>query len=275
MIINQRDAKWWFKLNGAARLAVVRGATNLFARPLVITEYPKSGGTWLSQMLSEALAIPYPRNRLPHLSSQVIHGCYLDVHRNIDTLVVWRDGRDVMVSFYYHLMFEKPITSTKFSQKVKKHLAVSDPYDIADKLPDFIEWTFNGGYPGYSWSDFVNNWNARENHHRTSYEAVTADPHRELRRAVDFLGGQDISDAQIAEVILKYSFENQASRARGEEDVKSFIRKGIVGDWKNVFDRNAREIFNHYAGRELVALGYEDNDDWVDDPKKSTAGIPA
>ena len=268
MIINQRDARWWFKLNGAARLAVVRGATNLFARPLVITEYPKSGGTWLSQMLSEALAIPYPRNRLPHLYSQVIHGCYLDVHRNIDTLVVWRDGRDVMVSFYYHLMFEKPITSAKFSQKVREILEVKDPHEVANKMPAFIEWSFNGGYPGYSWAQFVNQWIDRQNIPKTSYETVTREPVEELERLISLLDRQEVDIDRVKSIVEKYSFENQSFRKRGEEDPNNFVRKGIIGDWKNVFNREARECFQHYAGNELIALGYEANSDWVSAPEK-------
>lgn len=275
MIVEQRDAAWWYKLNGAMRLAVVKGALNGLTRPVVISEYPKSGGTWLSQMLSAALGIPYPRNRLPHFSSQIIHGCYLDVGRNVDTVIVWRDGRDTMVSFYYHFMFEKPITSAKFSRRLKEFLDVKDPYDIQAKLGDFIEWTFTGGYPGYSWSDFVQRWHGREGMITTSYEAVTRDPLGELKRVLEYLGRTDLSEERLRQIVREYSFENQSSRQRGEEDVTSFIRKGIVGDWKNVFDRHAREIFNHYAGKELRLLGYEPDDGWVDNPNRTSAGPPA
>ncbi len=123
MIIDQQDKIWWFKLNGLARSAIVRGALNQFTNPLVVTEYPKSGGSWLSQMLSSALNIEYPRNRLPYINrDQLIHGHYLDVHKKVDTLVVWRDGRDTMVSYYYHTMFDKPITSAKAGAKLRKKL---------------------------------------------------------------------------------------------------------------------------------------------------------
>ncbi|MGB7336734.1 MAG: sulfotransferase domain-containing protein [Salaquimonas sp.] len=263
MIIHQRDATWWFKMNGAARLAIVKGALNGFTKPVVITEYPKSGGTWLSQMISAALEIPYPRNRLPHLSSQIIHGCYLNVNKNIDTVVVWRDGRDTMVSFYYHLMFEKPITSSRFSKKIKELLNVKDPYDIQRKMPEFIEWSFTGGYPGYSWADFVNTWKDRQQIITTSYEAVTENPLRELKRVLDYFDRTDISVEQLTNIVDEYSFEKQSSRKKGDEDVTSFIRKGIVGDWKNVFNKEAREVFDHYAGKELIQLGYEHNKSWV------------
>lgn len=263
LLVTQRDQQWWYKLNGLSRHAVVRGATNLFARPIVLTEYPKSGGTWLSQMMSAAVGIPYPRNRLPHFGSQIIHGCYLTVNSNVDTVVVWRDGRDTMVSYYYHIMFEKPITSAKFSRKMKALLEISDPADIAPKMPAFIEWAFTGGYPGYSWSDFVNRWHGRKGPVFTSYEAVSENPLRELRRVLDHFGRRPYSEDELAEIVSAFSFERQTNRKRGEEDVNSFVRKGIVGDWKNVFNDEAREVFNHFAGRELKLLGYEKDDSWV------------
>jgi len=32
------------------------------------------------------------------------------------------------------------------------------------------------------------------------------------------------------------------------------LRKGISGDWKNKFSREAKQIFNEYAGKELIQL---------------------
>jgi Sulfotransferase domain len=263
MLIEQRDEQWWYKLNGLARHAIARGATNLISDPVVLTEYPKSGGTWLSQMMSAALAIPYPRNRLPHLGSQIIHGCYLTVSPNVDTVVVWRDGRDTMVSYYYHIMFDKPITSAKFGAKLKKKLEVTDPKNITEVMPRFIEWAFEGGYPGYSWADFVNHWHGHQGVAFTSYEAVTENPLRELRKVLDFFGRRTYTDDELKLIVDSFSFQKQTNRKPGEEDPYSFVRKGIVGDWKNVFDAECRQVFHHYAGRELVLLGYETDDRWV------------
>jgi len=263
MITAQRDQTWWFKLNGASRHAIARGALNMVAPPIVVTEYPKSGGTWTSQMLSAALDIPYPRNRLPHLRKQILHGCYRRVHPNIKTIVLWRDGRDTMVSFYYHLMFEKPITSARYGQSVIRKLGIEDVYDVQTYMPRFIEWAFEEGYPRFSWSYFVNFWSGKPGHVESSYEAVTRDPKGELKRLLAHVSERQFTDGQLQAVIDEYSFENQTKRVRGEEDVTQFIRKGIVGDWKNVFNKEACETFEHYAGRELLLLGYENDSKWV------------
>lgn len=262
-MILQRDKMWWYKTNGAFRRAIVEGAINTFARPVVLTEYPKSGGSWLSQMLSVALEIPYPRNRLPHMRRQIIHGCFRSVSPKADTIVCWRDGRDTMVSFYYHFVFDKPITSQSFSQKIKKDLGIKDPYDIDKYLPRFIEWAFEGGHPGFSWVDFVKIWKDSPDVIETSYEAVTRDPVGELVKMVTYIDPHRVEKINSEEIVEQHSFEKQSNRKRGEEDVKSFIRKGIIGDWKNTFNREACQIFDYYGGKELVLLEYEKDHSWV------------
>jgi hypothetical protein len=36
----------------------------------------------------------------------------------------------------------------------------------------------------------------------------------------------------------------------------------VAGDWKNVFTARDKRIFKEKAGRLLVRLGYEENDQW-------------
>lgn len=51
-------------------------------------------------------------------------------------------------------------------------------------------------------------------------------------------------------------------RKRGEEDSTSGCRKGIAGDWRNVFTDRDRAIFKEHAGGLLIELGYERNENW-------------
>ena len=53
-------------------------------------------------------------------------------------------------------------------------------------------------------------------------------------------------------------------RKAGEEDRGSFIRKGVAGDWVNHFGPTAARRFDELAGDALVAVGYEEDRDWVD-----------
>ena len=68
---------------------------------------------------------------------------------------------------------------------------------------------------------------------------------------------------RVKEIVKKYYFKNLTGRSPGQENKKSFIRKGIAGDWKNCFNREAKEVFNHYAGETLIKLGYEKESSWA------------
>jgi len=58
------------------------------------------------------------------------------------------------------------------------------------------------------------------------------------------------------------SFERLAGgRSRGQE-AASFFRKGVAGDWKNVFTERNKQDFKAAAGDLLIELGYEEDGDW-------------
>jgi hypothetical protein len=61
----------------------------------IVNKYPKIRGTGVGQMLGRALGVPFPRERFPMLGTSIMHGHSWGM-KNV--IVVWRDGRDVMVS---------------------------------------------------------------------------------------------------------------------------------------------------------------------------------
>jgi hypothetical protein len=71
---------------------------------------------------------------------------------------------------------------------------------------------------------------------------------------------------QLKTAIAKYSFENVTDRKKGEENVKSFYRKGIANDWKNYFNKDIKKYFKKIDdgkwNRLLIDLGYEKDSDW-------------
>ena len=265
-MISKRDIWWWHKSNAAIREAIALGFMRPFFTSLVVTEYPKSGGTWLSQLLSECSGLPYARNRYPVFKDSILHGCWLKPHRNHKTIVLFRDGRDVMASYYYHLVYPKEITSAKYSTVVRKKTQTSDPEDVKTNLSSFIEWAFSEGFPGWTWADFIDKWWEDDTLSKTSYEKLIQDPVAELSRLTDELG--IVTDNQkILSAVSKFSFKNQSGRKPGEADQKSFVRKGVVGDWVNCFDKEAADLFHELAGEQLIKAGYEKNDKWVDSVK--------
>lgn len=64
----------------------------------LVYEFPKSEGTWLALLLGDALELPSRRNQPIRLESSVTHGHFLSQLGLKNTVVMWRDPRDLMVS---------------------------------------------------------------------------------------------------------------------------------------------------------------------------------
>ncbi|MDZ7775706.1 MAG: sulfotransferase domain-containing protein [Bacteroidales bacterium] len=65
----------------------------------------------------------------------------------------------------------------------------------------------------------------------------------------------------LNQIIKKYSFNEQKKSLKNND--KSFLRKGISGDWKNYFSKEACKVFNDFAGKELIKWNYEKDSSWI------------
>lgn len=230
----------------------------------IVNEYPKSGGSWLGQMIGDLLDIPFPRNRFPILKPSIMHGHYLRRKTMHNVVILWRDGRDVMVSWYHHCLFKNEIDNHSLVKTVTNDLQLKDINAVKFNLPEFIEYSFEKQkHPSFSWATFVNSWINQSDVVYLHYEKMRENPVSELQRVVQELTSLKIDDNTVIKVVDKYSFAKMSKRVLGQENKTSFMRKGIVGDWKNYFSQEACEIFSEYAGSELIQLGYEDSSDWV------------
>jgi hypothetical protein len=236
------------------------------ALPLyVVNEFPKSGGTWVGQMLGRALGVPFPRNRFPIFWPSIMHGHYLDPRGIKNAVVVWRDGRDVMVSWYHQQLLPHEWNELQV-RRSRRELPLDDYNDVYTNLPAFIEYAFTRPHsPPFSWAEFVRRWHGRKEAIHVRYEDLRADTPGELRRVVERLTGERLSQEEAGAIAEEFTFERQAGRRPGEENKSSFLRKGVVGDWRTHFSREAREAFDRYAGDELILLGYERDREWVED----------
>ena len=228
----------------------------------IINEYPKSGGTWLGQMLSSAMNIPFPRNRFPFLKESILHGHYATISKINNVVIVWRDGRDVMTSWYYHCLFIHEYDNDRLVRRSRKALNFNNYEDIRNNLPKFIEYVFtHQPNPNFSWSDFVNKWAGNKNVIHVHYEDLHKSAEEELQRIVYQLTGKIISYNRAKEIVYECSFKRQSSKTKDSKN--SFLRKGIIGDWRNHFSNEAKIVFDRYAGKALIQLGYEKDHSWV------------
>ncbi len=248
-------------MNAVLRYSLAHTMSKTF--PLyIVNEYPKSGGSWLGEMLGEGLGVPFPRNQLPVLGSSILHGHMKHSWNMHNVVVLWRDGRDVVVSEYFHSLIKNDRGNSVLVNKTRAELGLSDYEDIQSNLPAFMEYIFDDRHK-LTWPKFVDIWNRKPSVVYASYEALKENCQAELLRIYNELGVDYISESQCSDIVKKYSFRNMSGRKEGAVNTNSFLRKGIVGDWKNHFTLESREIFQKYAGHALLALGYENDSEWV------------
>lgn len=151
-----------------------------------------------------------------------------------------RDGRDCYVSLWFHLYPER------------------DPL-AAENRDDFFN-RIRGH--ATTWRDTMAKFRKDEaehpdRHYAIRYESLLADAEGEMARLFDWFGC-DATPATVAAVIGSNAFAvASGGRQPGEADARSFLRKGIAGDWKNHFDEKCNALYCEVAGEELAAAGYE------------------
>ena len=88
------------------------------------------------------------------------------------------------------------------------------------------------------------------------FESLAHEPIAETARLFEFLT-IDADSKVVASCVEHASFERfSGGRAVGVEDSTAFNRKGVAGDWKEVFTERDRRLFTEEAGDLLEELGY-------------------
>ena len=85
------------KLGAVQRYAMWHYFSFVFSN-IRVTEFPKSGGTWLCQLLGEVLELPFPRNKPLPIGQCIQHSHYPGPISDHKTIMMVRDGRDLVVS---------------------------------------------------------------------------------------------------------------------------------------------------------------------------------
>jgi len=183
---------------------------------------------------------------------------------------ILRDGRDVAVSQAHHRWNQAEDRGGTVritpDQLAKREAYREDP----QKLLEADEGIFPDGWLGR----IAGKWSARvgdaveegpallgARYAEVKYEDLLERPEEEVERLVRFLGA-DASGQTVKRCVNAASFEKLAGGRKRGQEAASFFRKGIAGDWKNVFTEQNRRDFKAAAGDLLVRLGYEKDDDW-------------
>ncbi|SNC61728.1 Sulfotransferase domain-containing protein [Kytococcus aerolatus] len=236
--------------------------------------FPKSGTVWLCDLMATYLGVPYPKNyRLPIAMSSVIHAHWPYDPRMPTTAYIARDGRDITVSTYFYylraLSLDKSPARKHQLRDLFQHLYGDsfDPSDTQRNMPVFVEHILSRprATRGLTWSQHILDWADRPQVHTTTYEALLRDTTTELSRLMGEMTGEEADPVRVRCAVDRHSFATATGRGGGQEDRRSFQRKGQAGDWRNHYTRETAEVFDSLAGDALVAMGYEQDRSWVDE----------
>jgi len=229
-----------------------------------VMEYPKCGGTWVSDLLRSYLDISaqYGKSAFARKNA-VIQRHELPQPYHCNPIIVIRDPRDMLVSFYFFELYR----NRDFNKKLLKKIAFETTNSDTINLSRYIEYKLkypHQSIPGFSFEHFIERWKKVINSHFVKYEDLQTDTMDELKKMLIYLG-VEIDASRMEYAIEKCSFKNvSGGRNQGSHDPSAFRRKGIVGDWKNYFQSDLKRLVDMYLGETLVELKYELDHKWAE-----------
>ena len=112
-----------------------------------------------------------------------------------NTFVTMRDGRDVMVSYYYHSyyyhsMFFNELYNQRLVERIKSCLNIKQPEKVIKIVPRFVEFSHqNRMFPRFTWSEFARSWLSCEAH-VIKYEELLVNAPDASSRAIKEVDGR-------------------------------------------------------------------------------------
>ncbi|XP_064412293.1 amine sulfotransferase-like isoform X3 [Latimeria chalumnae] len=226
--------------------------------------YPKSGTSWIQHVLSVIYcsenmeeadsrptidrvpwieypsdkfsfdSIPPPRLFASHLPFYLIPK---ELKRKGKVIYLARNPKDVIVSYYHFHIFVN---------------ILEDP----ESFDQFLEKFLDGRVFCSSWFDHINGWYKHKDEFDflfMTYEEM----HKDLRSAVIKISnfvGKELDNETIEAVVERCTFKSMKSNPMAnyenlpshvaDPEKGTFLRKGIVGDWKNHFTIAQNEKFD-------------------------------
>lgn len=240
----------------------------------VIVSYPKSGSTWLRFIIANLINNEIDKGGkqvdfltaqllVPEISKQALYNGAdfeslpsprimrshsLRKRHFPNVIYLLRDGRDVLVSYYYHFL--------KFN-------------NFKGNLSEFI----SSDVRKTEWHDHVTSWLFTDPHipnlYILRYENMIYDPLFEIRRLLSFVRLLRTID-EVNTAIQSSAFHKMRTLERrkglgyvdqGNREVH-FVRAGQIGQWTKEFCERDKALIKEKYGDTLIRVGYETSHSW-------------
>ena len=229
---------------------------------IILSTYPKCGTTWVQYIIyllfhgaeplrdgeslgdaiphleevgaEAATRLPQPRVIKTHFTREMT-----PYHPDARYLVVARNPFDCAVSFFHH------------TRGFVKH------YDFAaGTFDDYFECFIKGEVDSGDYFDHLGPWfeaRLENNVLFLTYEEMKRDSTNAVAKIATFLSLPEASNPEfLSRVVEQSSFSRMREdqdrwSSRRPDDMPAFVRRGIVGDWKNLFsDDQARRLADKF-----------------------------
>lgn len=257
---------------------------------IIVSSYPKSGTTWLQQIVAMIISEgdpdfsisekspwleyrwPSEEMRLDSINRQM-HRRIIKTHLPLDALpystiakyiYIARDGRDVALSLHnHHKNLRENVydrMNNGYDMSVSKIEAPTDSFSAY-----FHEWIEKDGHPYWPYWDSIRSWWGCKNIQNimlVNYFDLQKDLYGEIRRIADFLG-VTIQDEVMPSVLTMCGFDYM--RANGSRLAPfngslwinghlSFFNSGKNGRWRDML---SSEQIQHYDELSASKLGID------------------
>lgn len=247
---------------------------------LFIAGLPKSGTTWLENMLAsypgfqpitpvgavqyevkrkESHSYPLPKDFFRSLKSELliikmhlngsVHNAEVLVSDKIKYVILFRDLRDVALSYGFY------VSRTPWHPDFIQYKNLSP----GERLKVFADTHLE------EYKNWIQLWRDNRDPELSiiiTYEEMRRNPVKALARAAA-LFGLDSSPDLISSIVDQHALDKIPPEAdQGPQSIGSVVRKGQVGDWANYFTPELKTIYKERIGQLLIDLGYETDLNW-------------
>ncbi|KAG9440386.1 hypothetical protein H6P81_020551 [Aristolochia fimbriata] len=263
-------------------------------RPLqddvLVTSFPRTGTTWLMALtfaiLHRSSQLGKSRTTADPLLTQNPHELILSLEYRLYRETA-TPNLDQQYSSSSPRIFQTHLSYTQLSERVKESgcRVIYIARNPKDTLVSFWHyWNSNPRRPSISFEELfeafckgtvvhgdyydhvLGYWKERNNNvFFITYEELTKDPVKHVRRLAEFLGCADLTKEEVGAIVWRCSFERLStaeSNSGGRVDYfgfpfSSYFRKGEVGNWKNYLTPRMAEMLDEITQRKLMGTGLQ------------------